>query len=53
MRRCIDCEYYRPFNGVYECWNRDSDMMYKQTLPDNGCGEFEEKEQDNENDKSR
>lgn len=53
MGKCIDCEYYRPFHGVYECWNRDSDNMYKPTLPDDGCGEFEEKERDNENDKSR
>ena len=44
MRRCIDCEYYRPYQGVYECWNRDSDFMYKQTLPDNSCPEFDEKE---------
>lgn len=41
---CINCEYYRPFKGVYECWNRDSDSMYKPTLPDDDCPEFERKE---------
>lgn len=44
MRRCIDCEYYRQYQGVYECWNRDSDFMYKPTLPDDSCPEFDEKE---------
>lgn len=44
MRRCIDCEYYKPFQGVYECWNRDSDFMYKPTLPDDSCPEFDKKD---------
>lgn len=43
---CSHCEHYRPFKGVYECWNRDSDNMYKQTLPDDGCPEFERSEED-------
>ncbi len=44
-RICAYCEYYKPFKGVYECWNRDSDRMYKPTLPDDDCDEFERKEE--------
>lgn len=43
---CINCEYYKPFRGVMECWNRDSDNMYQPTLPDDTCGEFDMKEDD-------
>ena len=42
---CANCEYYKSFKGVYECWNRDSDKMYRPTLPDDDCGEFERKEE--------
>lgn len=46
-RTCINCEHYKLFQGVMECWNRDSDNMYTPTLPDDTCGEFDGKEDDN------
>lgn len=42
---CINCEHYRPFKGVYECQNTESDYMYKTRLPDDGCLDFERKEE--------
>lgn len=43
-RICINFEWYRPFKGVYECWNRDSDHMYHPMKPDDGCLDFEKKD---------
>lgn len=43
-RICANCEHWAPFKGVYECWNRDSDCMYRPTLPDDDCPEFERKD---------
>lgn len=44
---CRDCEYYAEYKGEMECWNRDSDKMYERTLPEDSCGEFEERRERN------
>jgi hypothetical protein len=44
-RICANCENWERFGGVMECQNRDSDNMYRHTLPDDGCPFFERKEE--------
>ena len=51
-RICANCEEWRRFKGVMECQNRDSDNMYRHTLPDDGCPEFERKEERKQNEDS-
>lgn len=45
---CANCIYYKAFHGVMECWNRESDSMYRPTLPDDDCDCFERKEGDSD-----
>lgn len=48
---CETCEHYDEYKGTMQCWNRDSDYMYKDTAPDFRCIEYDRKEND-KNDKN-